>query len=164
MGRTFAMERLFLRGVIVVVCALVMTAVSLGQVEISGRVAGLITDPSGARIPGVSVTVSGPTLFAPRTVISAEDATYLVDKLPLGDYKVTFVFPGFKTVQQNNVNVRAGFTATINVSMEVGALAETVVVTEESPTKPNRIPAVCRHYGIECVNNLGFFRRENWSF
>src|SRR5690349_16171238 len=73
---------------------LVLLVVSLGSVwcfsqEITGRVAGVVTDPTNARIPGVEVKVEGPTLFAPRTVITGEDATYLVDKLPPGDYKVT---------------------------------------------------------------------------
>ncbi|MGA2222110.1 MAG: DUF4411 family protein [Verrucomicrobiia bacterium] len=39
-----------------------------------------------------------------------------------------------------------------------------IVVTQESPTKANRIPAVCRHYGIECINVLELFRREGWKF
>src|SRR5438552_11753063 len=101
--------------------------------EITGRIAGVVTDPSKALIPGVTVSVEGPTLFAPRTVITAEDASYLVDKLPPGDYKVTITFPGFKTIVQGKVNVRANFTATINAAMEVGTLSETMIVTEESP-------------------------------
>src|SRR5262249_9295707 len=71
--------------------------------------------------------------FAPRAVITAEDASYLVDKLPPGDYKVTINSPGFKTIVQNGVNVRANFTATINATLEVGAISETVTVTGEAP-------------------------------
>src|SRR5215471_16766408 len=116
----------------VVIFVFWMAAMSFGQ-EITGRIAGVVTDSSKALIPGVEVTVEGPALFAPRTVITAEDASYLVDKLPPGDYKVTISFPGFKTVVQEGVNVRANFTATINVTLEVGAVSETVMVTEESP-------------------------------
>jgi len=39
-----------------------------------------------------------------------------------------------------------------------------VVVTEESPTNPQKIPAVCRNYNIECINLLEFFRRLGWKF
>ena len=41
--------------------------------------------------------------------------------------------------------------------------AKHVVVTQESPTRDNRIPAVCRHYGIECINVIELFRRESWK-
>lgn len=37
-----------------------------------------------------------------------------------------------------------------------------IVVTEESKTKPNKIPAVCKNYNIECVNLIELFRREGW--
>lgn len=39
-----------------------------------------------------------------------------------------------------------------------------IVVTEELRAKPNKIPFVCEHYGIECINLLELFRRENWQF
>jgi len=39
---------------------------------------------------------------------------------------------------------------------------EFIVVTEESKTNPNKIPAVCRNYGIECINLIELFRREKW--
>lgn len=39
-----------------------------------------------------------------------------------------------------------------------------IVISEESPTKPNRIPAVCRNFGIECISLIDFFRREGWKF
>lgn len=39
-----------------------------------------------------------------------------------------------------------------------------IVVTEESQSAQNRIPAVCRNYNIECINLLEFFRRVGWKF
>ncbi len=39
-----------------------------------------------------------------------------------------------------------------------------IIVTEESKTKSNRIPAVARHYGIECINLRELFEREGWKF
>ncbi len=41
---------------------------------------------------------------------------------------------------------------------------EYIIVTEESKTKSNRIPAVARHYGIECINLRELFEREGWKF
>jgi len=39
-----------------------------------------------------------------------------------------------------------------------------IVVTEESKTRTDRIPAVCRNYNIECINLIELFRREGWKF
>ncbi len=41
---------------------------------------------------------------------------------------------------------------------------EYIIVTEESKKSPNKIPAVARHYGIECVNLKELFEREGWKF
>ena len=39
-----------------------------------------------------------------------------------------------------------------------------IVVTEESKTRTDRIPAVCRNYNIECINLIELFRKEGWKF
>lgn len=39
-----------------------------------------------------------------------------------------------------------------------------IVVTEESKTRNDRIPAVCKNYGIECINLIELFRKEGWKF
>ena len=61
---------------------LLVPVMSFAQAEITGRIAGVVADPQRALVPGVTVTVEGPTLFAPRTAITAEDASYFIDKLP----------------------------------------------------------------------------------
>jgi hypothetical protein len=127
------MKHLAIRGVIWVAVTLLLSTRLFSQVEITGRIAGVVTDATGALIPGATITVSGPTLFEPRTTLSVENGSYFFDKLPLGDYKINFTFPGFKTVEQTSINVRAGFTATINVTLEVGAPGETIAVIEAAP-------------------------------
>jgi len=150
-------ERILL-GVLLVL----VTATSSPSQEITGRIAGVVTDASKALIPGVEVTVEGPTLFAPRTVITAEDASYLVDKLPPGDYKVTISFPGFRTVVQNNVNVRANFTATINATLEVGAVSETLMVTEEAPVVDVKSATTATTFDTELLKQIPA-GHDTWS-
>jgi hypothetical protein len=133
-----------------------------GQAEVTGRIVGVVTDPSKALVPGVTVTVEGPALFAPRSVLTAEDATYFVDKLPLGTYKVTFVFPGFKTIVRDDVNVRANFTATINVSLEVGAVEETLMVTEAAPVVDVRSATTATTFDSGLLKEIPS-GRDTWS-
>lgn len=54
----------------------------------------------------------------------------------------------------------------LSMNKSAGELFKTkcLIVTEESKTKPNRLPFVCKYYGIECINNMGLFRREKWKF
>ena len=124
------MKHSAMRSVLAVFVSLVFATGLFAQVEITGRIAGVVTDATKALLPGVSITVTGPTLFEPRTVVSGENGSYFVDKLPLGTYKISFALPAFRTVEQNDINVRANFTATINVTLEVGKTEETVLVTE----------------------------------
>lgn len=106
---------------------------SIAQVEISGRIVGTVTDATGAFIPGVSITVAGPTLFEPRMAVTSEAGTYFVDKLPLGEYKIAFSLPGFKTIERTGVTITANFSATINATLQVGTASETVDVVDAPP-------------------------------
>ena len=121
------------RGVLALFGSLIFAIGLFAQVEITGRIAGVVTDATKALIPGATVTVTGATLFEPRVLLSGENGSYFVDKLPPGTYKITFGLPSFRTVEQNDVSVRGGFTATINVMLEVGKTEETVLVSEVAP-------------------------------
>ena len=59
---------------------------------------------------------------------------YLVIQLPAGNYTVTFTLPGFSTLVREGIQLASGFTANISAELAVGTLAETVTVTDASPT------------------------------
>lgn len=150
------------RAAAIILMLLALTTVSYGQVDITGRIAGVVTDTSTALIPGVTITVSGPNLFEPRMIISGENGSYFVDKLPLGDYKIAFSLPGFKSVEQANVNVRAGFTATINITMEVGAAADTVVFVTSAPVVDVSTATQATTFDTELLDHVPT-GRDTWS-
>jgi hypothetical protein len=68
-----------------------------------------------------------------RTVVTDGDGRYNVVDLRPGAYTVTFTLTGFRTVRREGVELPAGFTATVNASMEVGSLEETITVTGATP-------------------------------
>ena len=117
----------------VIFCAC-LSIISAAQVSITGKIAGTITDPSGAAVPNASVSVSGPALMAARSMHTQPDGTYLFDLLPPGTYSITTNAPGFRTVQQTGVIITAGFTATINSRLVVGQVNETLNVAAGSST------------------------------
>ena len=65
-------------------------------------------------------------------------AAYRFDRLPPGDYTVKFELQGFRTIERAAIRVNAAFTATVNIKLEVGSVAETITVTGESPTIDTR--------------------------
>ncbi len=97
-------------------------------------IVGSVQDSSGAILPGVSVEASSPALIGgSRSVITDGAGRYAVIDLRPGVYTVTFTLPGFNTVKREGIVLEGAFAATVNASMAVGAVEETVTVTGASP-------------------------------
>jgi hypothetical protein len=97
-------------------------------------IAGVVRDASGGVLPGVTVEASSPALIEKvRTVVSDSEGRYNVVALPPGTYSVTFTLQGFNTFRRDGIDLTAGFTATVNGEMQVGALEETITVTGAAP-------------------------------
>src|SRR5687767_664872 len=100
-----------------------------------GTIAGVVTDASGAVLPGVTVEAASPALTEKvRTVVTDGTGQFRVVSLPPGAYSVSFSLPGFSVVKREGIEIAGTLTATVDVSLRVGALEETVTVTGESPT------------------------------
>src|SRR3989442_5081701 len=90
--------------VVLTVSALVLVAVPrLEAQSFTGQVVGTVTDPSGAVLPGVSVTVTNTGTNAARQVITNEAGGYTVPGLPAGEYKVEARLPGFRTEVRSGI-------------------------------------------------------------
>jgi hypothetical protein len=99
-----------------------------------GAIAGVVKDDTGAVLPGVTVEAASPALIEKtRTAISDSAGQYNVEQLRPGVYTVTFTLTGFSTVRREGIEISAGFTAPVNASLKVGAVAETITVTGEAP-------------------------------
>ena len=96
--------------------------------------AGVVRDPSGAVLPGVTVEATSPSLIeGTRSTVSDSNGAFQITDLRPGDYVVTFTLPGFRTVRRDGIRLSASFTATVNVEMAVGQLEETITVSGASP-------------------------------
>ncbi len=116
----------------VVVGILAVPAAGYGQTL--GSVAGVVRDVSGGVLPGVTVEAASAALIEKvRTVSTDGTGQYNMVNLPPGTYDITYTLPGFATVNRQGVEVTLGFTASINITMRVGGLEETVTVTGETP-------------------------------
>jgi hypothetical protein len=96
---------------------------------IVGSVSGTITDSSGAAVPDVAITISGPRLLGgSRKVASDSLGAYKFLSLPPGVYQLRYEKAGFKTAIRDNVEITTNFDAQVNVTMEVGQVSESVTV------------------------------------
>src|SRR5712691_4637544 len=103
----------------------VLPAVAQTQAGISG----VIHDPSGAVIPGVTVTVTNPATNFVRSAISNEAGVYNFPVLQPGIYNIKVELPGFRTIEQNNVELQIQQSARIDFTLQVGEVSQTVEVS-----------------------------------
>jgi hypothetical protein len=99
-----------------------------------GSITGVVRDSSGAVLPGVTVEAASPVLIEKvREVVTDGTGQYRIVDLRPGIYTVTFALTGFSGVKREGIELTAGFTATVNAELRVGAIEETLTVTGESP-------------------------------
>ena len=76
-----------------------------------GSVFGIVTDSSGAVMPGVTVTITGTGLQQPLVGVTSENGSYQFPSVPVGPYTVMFELASFKKAVRSNVVLPAGFNA-----------------------------------------------------
>src|SRR5213080_3964710 len=99
----------------------------------TATIVGVVKDTSGALIPGVSITIKHTDTGQTRNAISSESGDYNVPLLPIGAYEITTAMPGFKQQVRSGINLVIGQQAVIDITLEVGAAAEQITVSEEAP-------------------------------
>ena len=97
-------------------------------------ITGLVTDNSGAVLPGVSVTARSPALQVPQVLaVTDERGEYRLTPLPIGTYEVVYQLTGFQLVRREGVRLTAGFTARLDIVLAVGGVEESITVAGGSP-------------------------------
>ena len=119
----------------------------------TGAIVGVVTDESGAVLPGVLVTTSGPAVAGRPSVTTGASGAYRFPALVPGTYALRFELDGFASVTREGVIVPLGGTVEINVQMKVSALEETVTVTGESPVVDTSTAQVSTNLNREWVEN-----------
>jgi hypothetical protein len=113
---------------------LLLPALAGAQGTGAGTIAGIVKDDTGGVLPGVTVEISSPALIEQvRTTGTEGDGSYQVPELRPGTYAVTFSLPGFATLRREGIQLTSGFTATINATLTVSQLEETITVSGQTP-------------------------------
>src|SRR5262245_7505040 len=117
-----------LRSLLVLLIAAGLGTSALGQSLQTGTIAGKVTDPSGARLPGVSGPATSPVLITPRVTTSDEEGGYRFASLPAGKYTLSFELNGFRKLSRSEVVVSIATTLSLDAALEVGSVSETIEV------------------------------------
>jgi hypothetical protein len=94
---------------------------------------GRVTDQQGAALPGATIVVRNEETGMFRDSISGPDGTFLLSAMSPGTYEISAELQGFRKNQLRGIRLEVGRTATIEVRLEVGTLAESVTVVGASP-------------------------------
>ncbi|MCB1034504.1 MAG: TonB-dependent receptor [Acidobacteria bacterium] len=123
--------RLLLTFGIALLLAVTTSGVALAQGAQTGTLVGEV-ESEGQGLPGVTVTVTSPSLQGERTAFTGDDGTYIIRALPPGEYQVVFELAGMSTVQRT-ATISLGATSRSDAEMKVASVEETIVVTGEAP-------------------------------
>ena len=106
---------------------------------------GAVKDATGAVVPGAVVTVRNTATGELRQAVSGDEGLYRITNVPRGTYDVTTELSGFRTVTQSGVLLTVGDTVRLDVTLEIGAFGETVLVESQARlinTEEGRISAL----------------------
>jgi len=155
------MRRLLLGvSLFVVLCAAAPAFAQQGTTELGGRV----IDAQGAVLPGVNIVITNEDTGSVRELVSGTEGSYFAAQLIPGRYRITAKLEGFKALDRRGITLIVGQTTTLDLSMEVGGLAETLTVTGEAPLVDVTTAEIGGHISAEELNDLPAANRNYMAF
>src|SRR5690242_20473440 len=109
-----------------VLCIVAVPAAA--QTASTGSVAGVVSDPSGAVVPGATITLTDQSTGRKVTTTTTDAGRYVFPSVDPGTYEVAITKPGFAKTSIPGQSVRVGQVATVNASLRLGSSSETVEV------------------------------------
>ncbi|MBI4460566.1 MAG: TonB-dependent receptor [Acidobacteria bacterium] len=93
----------------------------------------MVKDSSGAVIPAATLTVHNVHTGQTRTAVTDARGSYRFSSLQVGDYEILVEHPGFQTERRTGLTLAVGQEGVVDFALVVGAVTETIVVTEQAP-------------------------------
>src|SRR5690242_16230851 len=101
--------------------------------QTTGSITGLVMDPQGKAVPGVTVTAVNAATGFSRTDVSDGDGLYHLNAMPVGNYDVAAELPGFTRLERQDILVDVSETTNLNLTLRLAQVAETVTVVGNTP-------------------------------
>lgn len=150
------------RFMVLLVLVLGGSLAALGQ-QITGTIVGTVKDQQGAVVNIATVKATNIDTGFTRSAPTNEYGGFRIDYLPVGNYTVEVTAANFKTFVQKNVALSVDQTQTLGITLEIGAQAETVTVTEAPPTVNTSDAGLGRTISPEEIIGLPLVNRNAYS-
>ena len=128
------------------------------KAQFASALEGTVTDPSGAIVPGATVTIANEATGATQSVTTSSAGYYRFPALPGSLYTLRVALDRFKTVVQTGIRLQAAETKTVNITLELGETAEEVTVTGAAPlveTAQGRVSGLIEQRQVESLPLMG---------
>src|SRR5580765_6271302 len=135
---------------------------SFAQID-TGSVLGTISDSSGARVSGATVTLTNEGTNAEVATTTGDEGAYKFTPVRIGTYKLTVTMTGFQTSTQHGIVVNVGESIVSDFALKPGAVTETVEVTGSAPVLQSQDASVGQVIDSKSVNDLPLNGR-NFTF
>jgi len=109
--------------------------------QATSQIQGVIADATGAALPSTEVKATQTETGLTRTVTSGADGTYVLSNLPTGPYRLEATRSGFATYVQTGISLQVATSPTINITLQVGAVATQVEVVAEATRVETQTPS-----------------------
>jgi hypothetical protein len=128
----------------------------------TGTITGVLSDEQGAVLPGATVTIESEALIVPQTTTTNERGIYTFISLPPGQYTIKFEMMGFGTVTRPGVVVNVARTTSVDHTMQLASVQESITVTAESPAVDTKSNSIGTNFDNSLLENIPQ-AREIWS-
>ena len=140
--------------------AVLFSSMAVAQTLESGQISGVVRDDSDAPLPGASVTLSDDSTGFSRTVVTNETGAYQFSQVPVGTYGMLVELDGFAGSQINAIRVSVGSSLTLNASMTLLELSETIIVESSAPPIDISSAGVSQLISDEAIQSLPLLGRD----
>jgi hypothetical protein len=108
----------------------------------TAQINGTVKDQSNAGLPGATITVTQTDTGLTRTAVSDESGSYVLQNLPIGPYRFEAELQGFRKFVQTGIVLQVNANPTLNVTLQLGQLAETITVQGTAALVETRNPGI----------------------
>ncbi len=148
--------------VLVLMMTMGLGSTCLAQVD-QGAITGVVQDSSRAVVPNAAITVTNTDTGLDFQAKTNASGIYVVSPLKIGNYTVTATADGFQTTTHENLHVDAQARLEVNLTLQPGAVSQTVTVSDAPPLLETQTGAVGQVISTETINNTPLNGR-NWVY
>jgi hypothetical protein len=146
----------------VMTCALTL-GFAYSQATNSGDIRGVVTDPTGALVPDVVVTITNLNTGVTKVLKTNKDGLYDTSSIVVGEYSLTFEREGFERFSRPTISLQVG-TSTVNAIMKVGSTTDQVVVNTDLPPLDTETGAQQTTFEGKTLEQLPHYGQDWQSF